>query len=187
MSKWASTWDRSALQAAGIEVTAFAKKAMALWNKSTPTEPWSHNPIGIPAGKYGKRKIPGTKYALYLTDADFNAAFSVAIRSERDGAILALLSSGDSVAKLWREINSLDWPAAATENDWPREIREWVGDDYSSKLNMPAKTPHRSTGSTGMSTTSHQAVINSTKAMITAAQTKRDLASAIKFIIAGSK
>lgn len=184
---WASTWKKSALEAAGIESTDYALKALALWQKSTPLESWTMNPLGIPARGYARRKVPNTEYALFLKYSDFSAAFAKAMASERSGSIKLLLQTGESTAKLWREIHSLAWPAAATENDWPREVHTWIGDEFRALLNIPDKTPHRSSGVTAESRLNNHRVIQAHRAMITAAQTKQDLRTAILFITKGRK
>lgn len=184
---FASTWSRSALLAAGIEPTPYALKALTLWQKSTPLEAWTKNPIGLPAKGYSKRKIPGTDYALFLRTPDFNNAFVKALDGERDGQIRILLGEGSSTAKLWRAINSLQWPANTTENEWPREIYTWIGDEYRAKLGMKDPGPHKSSGSPGTINASQQMVINHTHAMVTAVQAKLDFARAVQFIVKGVK
>jgi hypothetical protein len=184
---WATTWPKKALLAAGIEPTVYAIKAVTLWHKSTPTDPWSINPLGIPAMGYTRRTIPHTAYAMFNTYAEFSKAFAKAMSQERNGYIGVLLSTGESTAKLWREINALKWPAAETENDYPREIHSWIGDELIEGYKMPPKTPHRSTGTTDKSRLNNAQVIRAHKAMVTAVQSKLDLAKAITFITKGVK
>jgi hypothetical protein len=186
-NQWVSTWKKSALQAAGLEPTPFALKALSLWSKSTPMEPWTKNPIGIPAKGYYKRIVPGTPYALFLTYSDFSKAFTTALDSESGGYIKLLLNDGKSIAKLWRAIHELNWPGATTENDYPREIHYWIGDDLREKMNIPPATPHRSSGTTTPAHITHQQVLATQRAMITAHQTKQDLHNAILFITRGVK
>lgn len=185
MSGWVSTWHMSLLRAAGMERTPYAKTALIKWQKSTPTEPWTHNPLGIPSKGYSNQAVPGTPYALFNKWADFNDAFVKAVARPEAADIRSYLSSGESPAKLWRAINSLGWPAATTEDNWPRELYTAIGDPFRAKLNLPERQTNRSSGTHDGTATDSHAVLQHQRAMITAVQTKQDLASAIAFIIKG--
>jgi hypothetical protein len=182
---WVSTWKTSALRAAQIEPTPYALKALELWNKSTPTEPWSKNPIGIPSRGYTRRSIPGTPYALFLSYTDFSTAFVKCLQSESQKGLSLLISSGESTAKLWKAIRELNWPGTSTESDYPGAIHEWIGDEYRSKLNIPEKSEYKSSGTTDVSRMNNHRVLQTQRAMITAIQTKQDLAKAILLITKG--
>lgn len=184
---WPTTWRKSALQAADIEPSPFALKALSLWQKSTPTQPWTGNPLGLPQQGYSSRVVPHTQYALFLKYSQFYEAFARAISTERSGIIKVLLQSGDSVAKLWREIHDMGWPATGTENDYPREIHYWIGDEFRAKLNIQPKTVYRTSGATAQSHINNHLIMQAHRAMITAVQAKLDLASAIQFIHKGVK
>jgi hypothetical protein len=187
VSEWPDTWPQKALAAAKIEATPYAVKALRLWHKSTPIDPWSLNPLGIPARGYSRRPVPHTDYAMFLTYAAFSKAFAKAMDQERNGYIKVLLSSGESTAKLWREIHALTWPAAKTENDFPRDIHVLIGDELIEGYKIPQKTPHRTTGTTDKSRLNNAQVMRAHRAMVTATQAKLDLKQAITFITKGVK
>jgi hypothetical protein len=179
---WVTTWTRSAARASGIEPTPYALKALALWNKSTPTEPWTINPVGIPASGYARRMVPGTKYALFNKYSEFNDALAKFLSTPAGMEIKTLLQSGDSTVKLWRAIHDLDWPAAKTESDWPELIHDWIGEEYRALLNIKPKSSSRSTGTVGGIKPNEHLIVNAQRRMVTAAQTKLDLTKAIGFI-----
>ena len=184
---WASTWARSCLAGSGVPVNEYTLKAMALWNKSTPTEPWSMNPIGIPSKGFTRRSVPHTPYALFLKYADFSTAFSKALSSEQGLSVKAQLMSGDSIAKLWRAIRELNWPGVDTESDYPAELHTWIGDQYRDKLNIPTTSPRTSSGTRSRPQVTNHEVMQTHHRMVTAAQAKLDLTEAIRFITGGGK
>jgi hypothetical protein len=184
---WPTTWAKSALLAAKIEPTQFGLKAMTLWSKSTPTDAWTMNPIGIPSKGYTRRSVPGTPYALFLKYSEFSEAFTKAMQTKQGEYIQTLLTSGDSISKLWRAIGELNWPGSATENDYPREIHTWIGDDLRAKMNIPDKSNYKSSGTTDAARLNNHRVVQAHRAMITAQQSKLDLTKAIQFITRGVK
>jgi hypothetical protein len=186
MAVWASTWPLSALRAAGIEPTPYARRTLALWNKSTPTEPWTRNPIGIPAKGYGVRKVPNTEYALFLSQQEFNDAFVKAMSGEAGGRIPGLIQSGESPAKLWRAVNGLPWPAAKTEGEWPYLLYVEIGEEYRKKLGVKDPQPSRSSGSHGYNPMANMTMHQHMARMGEAISAKLDLASAIRHTLGSS-
>lgn len=186
-NSWVSTWPQSALRAAGLEPTPFTVKVLQLWNKSTPTQPWTVNPIGIPAKGYTRRVVPQTSYALFNTYRDFSAAFAKALETPAGKTLRIHLESGESIAKLWRTIHEFGWPGADTESDYPALIHEWIGDQYRDMLNIPSAPVRKSSGATAQTHLNNHRVMEAHRLMITAAQTKLDLSTAIKFITKGVK
>jgi hypothetical protein len=140
------------------------------------------NPLGIPKQGYAKRAVPSTQYALFQKYSDFYTAFAKALSTERGGRIHLYIQSEQNTAQLWRELNSLEWPAAKTENDWPVLVNEFVGDEFREKLGMKPVSTQRGTGSAGITGVNNSLVMQTQRAMVTAAQTKMDLVKAIQFI-----
>lgn len=183
--EWPSTWRKSVLLTLEIEPTAFAHKALALWQKSTPLEPWTRNPLGVPAVGSPRRTVTGTKYAIFPSYAEFNRALATALGGDGGMAVKAYLSDDGSISKLWRAIADLKWPASETESDYPAEIQNWMGETVSYRAGTGDKRGKRSSGTTGGLSSSEQRVMQAHRAMVTATQAKLDLASAINFIVRG--
>lgn len=182
ISSWATTWARKTLQEIGLEPTTYAIKALRLWQKSTPLQPWTYNPLGIPKKGYAPKAVPGTQYALFHSYSEFNSALGKALGTERQGRISLLLKAADNTTALWREINALPWPAAQSESDWPVLLHGMARQELQALgLDLPV-SPQRTTGTTGIMTGNNHHVLQAQRAMVTAAQTKMQLADAIRLI-----
>ena len=187
MTDWPSTWRKSALAALEIEPSPFANKALALWQKSTPMEPWTRNPLGVPAIGGNRRIVPGTKYAIYGSYSDFSHSLAMSLGGEGGMAVKAYLSDGGNIPKLWRAIAALKWPASETESDYPSEIQHWMSEPVRYRAGTGDNRGKKSSGVPGSLSPSDRQVIDAHNAMVTATQAKLGLAEAIKFIVQGAK
>lgn len=146
MATWPDSWRENALRASGVPVTQFALDVLSAWRQSTPTEPWTNNPLGMAAKDTGKPRALNTPYAVFTSIGDFTTAFKRFMKSGNGTALLHQLISANSLASTWREIHALKWPANATETDYPAVLLDRMEEAYRSKLATKAASERKSAG-----------------------------------------
>lgn len=146
-NKWASNWRETSLRHAEVEVTQFAKDVLAAWQRSTPTEPWTNNPLGIPAKGYGAPRALNTPYAAFPTIQAFRDAFRRAVHSHAGKPLLDALMSEGEHGKAWRTISALGWPASDTESEYPSGVLDLAEGKYTDSLKPKVERKNQSAGS----------------------------------------
>lgn len=146
-TRWASNWRQTSLRHADVEVTQFAMDILAAWQKSTPTEPWTNNPVGIPAKGYGAPQALNTPYASFPTFQAFREAFRRAVHSHAGKPLLDALMSEGEHGKAWRTINALGWPASATESEYPAKVLDLAEGKYTATVKPKVERKNQSAGS----------------------------------------
>src|ERR1700749_525480 len=126
MSTWPTGWRQHALRHAEVPITQFALDALDLWEKATPTDRDTNNPLGAPAhGVNAPRALEGV-YAQFPNMHAFYNAFKPAVHSGPGKPLLSALAASESHSVAWRAINQLKWPANATETDYPSTVLDKI-------------------------------------------------------------
>lgn len=116
---------------------------LSAWADSTPVQPWTNNPLGMPV-TYGIMPHPaGERYARFAQVESFRDAFKRFTKSSKGHAIADILMGGSGYSDAWREIHGLKWPSNATESEYPVKLMDVVTSAYASKVtkrNRPAPT-----------------------------------------------
>lgn len=146
MNKWPSGWIEALLTHAGIPITPFAVQVMTLWHKSTPTAPWTNNPLGAPWKDSGHPRALNTDYALFPTTHAFREYMKGVLSEGNNRVLREALTIHDSHAKAWRAISGLKWPAAKTETDWPSALLDAIEDKYRAKLQTTEPSQRKGSG-----------------------------------------
>lgn len=146
MNKWPSGWIEALLTHAGIPITPFAVQVMTLWHKSTPTAPWTNNPLGAPWKDSGHPRALNTDYALFPTTHAFREYMKGVLSEGNNRVLRETLTIHDSHAKAWRAISGLKWPAAQTETDWPSALLDVIEDKYRATLQTAQQTDRKTAG-----------------------------------------
>lgn len=146
MSQWPTGWRNSFLTRAGIPVTAFACDVLLAWQRSTPTAPWTNNPLGMPYQGSGGNQALDTPYAVFHSLNAFGDSFKRFLVSSKGAALGQVLVSGDSYASAWREIHALKWPATITESDYPHVLLDMVEATYKDKVKAKSTGKNKSAG-----------------------------------------
>lgn len=134
MARWESGWREHALRHAGIDVTQFAVDMLQYWMESTPTQPWTNNPLGFPQRGYSTARAMKSPYAAFPTMNHFHDSFKKLLTSKAQHLLRFSLSGGENPAEVWRAVNSLKWPANGTETDYPSRVLDRVDSEYREKL-----------------------------------------------------
>lgn|SRR5487761_129025 len=158
MAGWTQAWRERVLRAGGVPVTQYALDVLSAWRRSTPTEPWTNNPLGHPARGSGAPEALDTPYAMFPTINDFTAAMKRLLKSPAGKQLLHTLITSDSYATAWREIHALKWPANLTESDYPAVLLDMVEQTYRDKLSRTSKEKRKTAGTQQASPDVHMAV-----------------------------
>lgn len=187
MTSWPSGWQNATLRTAGITPTRFAKDVLSLWQASTPLDPWTHNPIGMPMKGNSPRAVPNTSYAVFSSMSDFRKVFAGFLSSQRGAGTLNVLTNGQSLSDAWREIHALKWPADATESDYPANILDKLADEYAVKLRKRSAGKNKSSGTIQPQPQLHQQVVAGHQTMVRAMQQHTDSSAMIRQILRETK
>lgn len=155
MPRWESGWREHALRHAGIDVTQFAVDMMQYWMESTPTQPWTNNPLGFPQRGYSTARAMKSPYAAFPTMNHFHDSFKKLLSSKAQHLLRFSLSGGENPAEVWRAVNSLKWPANGTETDYPSRVLDRVDSGYREKLQSRPPEQRSSIGLDSVSPGTH--------------------------------
>lgn len=158
MAGWPDQWRERVLRASGIPVTQFALDALTAWQRSTPTEPWTNNPLGYPAQGGNPPSALGTPYGMFVTINQFVQAVKGVLKSRQGEQLQHELISAHSLSAVWREIHGLNWPANATESDYPSVLLDMVEESYRQTVRRKTGGKRRSAGTQLANHDVHEAV-----------------------------
>ena len=183
MASWPSNWKAQALQAADIPVTPAALKVMSAWQRSTPLQPWSSNPIGMPVTSNTQATVPTTRYALFPSMMAFYGAFNK-FSFTTDGKALANAIMSDSpYAPAWRIISNLNWPGSKTETDYPSVLLDLTTEDYRQSVKAANSNSRKSAGLPHAHPDVHAVMRQQAQAITDAAAAFTDARVATRYLI----
>lgn len=183
MPSWPSTWKTRTLETAGIPATPKAVKALSAWSASTPTDPWTNNPLGMPAATIKAARVPGTPYAMLPSMATFYAAFAKFAATPAGKAVVSELISDGGYGPLWRAISGLKWPASATETDYPAKLLDLTSESYQQSVNATPAAKRKTSGVVKAPTAVHDAMRQQAAAITSAASSFGDAGKATRAMI----
>lgn len=154
-SNWPDGWTTATLEAAGLPVTDFTRKAMSAWAASTPMLAYTNNPLGMPAVKGKTLELLRTGYAMFATPDMFRQAFAEFIGSHGGQAVHQAMSLDEKFSEVWRAVHALPWPANKTETDWPSAVLDLTSESYRRQVQTVSDPADRKTsGAYGSQTAS---------------------------------
>lgn len=146
MTRWSSGWKEATLRHAEIPVTDFATTVLTAWASSTPTQPWTNNPLGMPAHGNNVPRALNTPYGLFPTMGAFRQAFARLLKTNSGVSLSRVLAAGDDLPDAWRAIHALGFPANRTETDYPVTLLDMLEDDYRAKMATRPVAKRRTVG-----------------------------------------
>lgn len=149
MNEWPSNWAGYLAEETGSANTEFTARMFLLWQESTPLEPWTNNPFGMPRTAKGAHQALSTEYGAFMSMADFRASFLGFLASEPGRRLRDALLLQDRLPPVWRAITDLHWPASLTETDYPSAILDATTDDYRAKVKAAQVDRRKTAGSIG--------------------------------------
>lgn len=182
MSVWPTSWRQDALRSIGVEVSQHALDVLRDWHASTPVQPWTNNPLGLPAYGNGAPEAMGTPYAAFPDHGAFNDA--LALLASRGGhlPIQHALHPDTSIARAWQSIHALDLPGNGTETDYPAVLLDRVAEKYRKKLQTVPVSERKSMGEGIKAVDMHHPVIQAARGIHHAAANIRDVSEAIRYL-----
>lgn len=183
MASWPSNWKAQALAALSVSATPDAIKIISAWRKSTPLDPWTNNPLGIPA-KLGKTSsVPGTRYAMFRSIADFYTALSAFAKTPHGRSVVAALAGDAPPGPAWRAIAALDWPGGATETDYPSAVLDLAGEPYAASVSATPAAARRTAGKPHASPAVHEAMREQAQSIVQVSAAFNDAKTAVRHLI----
>lgn len=183
MASWPSNWKAQALAALGVAVTPDALEVMAAWQKSTPLDSWTNNPLGMPA-KLGKTaSVPGTRYAMFGSITDFYTALSAFAKTPHGRSVVSALTGNAAPGPAWRAIAATQWPAGATETDWPSAVLDLAGEAYAASVSATPRAARRTAGKPRAGPAVHEAMRQQAQSIVQASAAFNDAKTAVRHLI----
>jgi hypothetical protein len=183
VAKWPTGWREATLRASGIPVSQFALDVLSGWQQSTPVDPWTNNPLGMPTGGNRVPSALNTPYAAFPTMQAFRDSFKRFTNSTAGKSLLHVMISAQSMPAAWREIHALHWPASITESEYPSVILDTVVKRYTDKVQARSAEPPTGTGTPKATPEVHQAVRLQSQALMSATAAFTDARKAIQHIV----
>lgn len=178
MASWPSTWKTSTLQNAGIPVTADSLAIMTAWCKSTPLEPYTNNPIGMPSNSPSSARVSSSAYAMFRDMSTFYAEFARFIKTQAGQNVARAMVSDAAFAEAWRAISALGWPGSKTETDYPSALLDITEAKFRASVSTSPKDHRKTSGTVGASAATHNAIRQQTRTMYNLAASMNNAAEA---------
>lgn len=183
MPVWPSNWKAQALTAFSMPVTPEAIKVLSAWRQSTPLDPWTNNPLGIPASMAGMAKVPGTTYAMFPRISMFYAALRKFAATPHGRALVSELSSLDGYGPVWRAIAALDWPGSKTETDYPAKVLDLADESFRASVMTADPSQRKTSGVAKAPTAVHDAMREQARSIVQATRAFNNATDATKYLI----
>lgn len=183
MASWPTNWKHRTLEEAGITVSPRALKVLSAWRQSTPLDPWTNNPLGMPAKITRTAKVPGTEYGLFRSTVGFYVAFAKFLKTTPGMAIVSELESDKGYGPTWRAINGLKWPAFHTETDYPAKVLDLASEAYRQSVSASDPSERKTSGTARAPAAVHDAMRQQAASLSEAAKTFSDSVKAVQYLI----
>lgn len=146
---WPDGWREALIDEAGAESSDFILSALTAWQQSTPLQPYTNNPLGMPFGRTTAPQLLTSRYALFRDMAAFRAAFVAFLDTDAAGNLRSALFGAEDLAPLYRAIHALNWPGNDTETDYPSQLLDMVSASVRTKLQTAAPADRKTAGTIG--------------------------------------
>lgn len=183
MASWPSNWKQRAVAALGVSPTPKALKIISAWSRSTPLQPWTNNPLGMPALSGRTRAVLGTSYAMFGSMPEFYVALARFAATAPGKAVAAEISSDAGYGPVWRAISSLEWPGSKTETDYPSAVLDLAEQSYRDSVNASDASQRKTSGVPKAPPDTHAAMRQQAQSIVHAANAFNDAAIATRYLI----
>lgn len=156
--KWPDGWREALIADMGVDRSDFLMTTLQAWQESTPLQPYTNNPLGMPFVKGSVPQLLSTNYGLFRDMAQFRAAFVQFIMSGTGYNVRSALLGGESLGPLYRAIHALGWPGNATETDYPSQLLDLMTASVRAKLQTASPADRKTAGTIGYTAAQNGAV-----------------------------
>lgn len=151
---WPDGWREALISAMDADRTPFLMNALQAWNKSTPLDPYTNNPLGMPYAPGQTPQLLNSGYALFPATTAFRTRFVSFLHSAPGADLRHALLTGEDLGPLWRAIHALGWPANNTETDYPAALLDLMTAPVREKLQSTDPDARKTSGTVGYSAVS---------------------------------
>jgi hypothetical protein len=183
MASWPTNWKHRALEAAGIPATGKAMRVLSAWARSTPTDPWTNNPLGLPAVPFRTASVPGTEYGAFRSATYFYAAFQKWSQTTAGKAVVAELLSDAGHGPVWRAIASAGLPGSKTETDYPAGVLDLAEEAYRAAAGVTGWAERKTSGKSKAAPDVHEAMKAQARSVTGAVAAFNDSRTAVRFLL----
>lgn len=183
MTSWPSNWKSQALDALGIPASPKALSVMTAWAKSTPLQPWTNNPLGMPGRVKRDTLVPGTVYAWYPSITEFYAALLAFGRTPSGQVVAREIMSDDGYGPTWRAIAGLEWPGSKTETDYPSAVLDLAEQSYRDSVTTTSPGDRKTSGLPKGPPDTHTPMVQQARSIVEAANAFNNAHDAVRFLI----
>lgn len=176
---WPDGWREALIDEAGAQPSEFILSALTAWQQSTPLQPYTNNPLGMPYGRTTAPQLLTSRYALFRDMASFRASFVAFLDTDPGGKLRSALFGAEDLAPLYRAIHALNWPGNDTETDYPSQLLDMVSASVRTKLQTAAPADRKTAGTIGYTAAQNGAVGQLGSALMRAAAAAQSGASAL--------
>lgn len=149
MYNWADGWREALIDELGVTRSDFLMSALQAWQESTPLQPYTNNPLGMPYIKGSVPQLLNTDYGLFRDLAQFRASFVQFTMTESGAKLRNALVGGESLGPLYRAVNALNWPGNATETDYPSGLLDLMTITARARLQTAEASARKTAGTIG--------------------------------------
>src|SRR5260221_5952483 len=146
MAAWRALWQVGALEVLGAPDNQETFNIITAWQKSTPLPPYSHNPLGMPAGSSGAKPFLGTPYAEFGSMAMFYDALKTFAATYTGKSLADAMRSDDSYPATWHAVSMLRWPGTQTETDYPAALLDLTSQSFRQSVGATPRPMRKTSG-----------------------------------------
>lgn len=154
MYKWPDGWREAVIADMGAEQSDFLMKVLQAWQESTPIEPYTNNPLGMPFVRGQYPQLLNSGYAMFPTMPEFRRRFVAFLGTDAGYPVAIALLTAEDLGPVWRAVNGLGWPGNTTETDYPARILDLMTEKVRNKLQTTSPADRKSAGTIGYSAAS---------------------------------
>lgn len=151
MYNWPDGWREAIIADLDVPQSDFLMSVFQAWQESTPLQPYTNNPFGMPYNLGPVPKLLSTDYGLFRDMAQFRAAFVKFVMSGTGANVRSALLGSESLGPLYRAIHALGWPGNATESDYPSGLLDLMTAPVRNKLQTTSPADRKTAGTVGYS------------------------------------
>lgn len=151
VDRWYDGWREALIQELNLDQTDFLMRVLDAWQRSTPLQPYTNNPLGMPYVPGKTAQLLDSGYALFATPLLFRKAFAAFMRQGTSEDLYRALANDGDYAEAYRAIHALDWPATRTETDYPSLVLDMVSEPVRERLMTSDAADRKTSGIVGAS------------------------------------
>lgn len=149
MYNWSDGWREALIEEMGVDRSDFLMSVLQAWQESTPLQPYTNNPLGMPYDKGNVPRLLSTNYGLFRDLAQFRSAFVSFIQGQYGSSLRSALLGGEALGPAYRAIHGLGWPGNLTESDYPSAVLDLTTATVRSRLQTTDPADRKTAGTIG--------------------------------------